>query len=180
MGCPETINTILAVMNCMKNTFINQLFTFLLLSYAVAGATYAHGDAKGPAKARQAVEEKAFGREGTAGKVTRTINVDMSDKLRFTPSVINVAHGETVRLAVKNSGKAMHELVLGTMAELREHAALMKRFPAMQHDDAHMAHVKPGATQTIIWQFTQAGEFYYGCLLPGHFEGGMVGKIVVK
>jgi uncharacterized cupredoxin-like copper-binding protein len=29
------------------------------------------------------------------------------------------------------------------------------------------------------WQFTRAGEFFYACLIPGHFEAGMVGKVTV-
>ncbi|MGH9576899.1 MAG: plastocyanin/azurin family copper-binding protein, partial [Terriglobales bacterium] len=28
-------------------------------------------------------------------------------------------------------------------------------------------------------QFTRPGEFHYGCLIPGHFEAGMVGKVRV-
>jgi uncharacterized cupredoxin-like copper-binding protein len=27
--------------------------------------------------------------------------------------------------------------------------------------------------------FSKAGEFFYGCLIPGHFEAGMAGTIVV-
>ena len=30
------------------------------------------------------------------------------------------------------------------------------------------------------WEFTKAGEFYYGCLMPGHFEAGMIGKVIVR
>ena len=50
----------------------------------------------------------------------------------------------------------------------------------MEHDEPNMAHVKPGATGEIVWQFTKAGEFQFACLIPGHFEAGMVGKVVVK
>ena len=39
-----------------------------------------------------------------------------------------------------------------------------------------MVHVKPGKQGRVVWQFTQPGEFQYGCLLPGHFEAGMVGR----
>jgi uncharacterized cupredoxin-like copper-binding protein len=31
----------------------------------------------------------------------------------------------------------------------------------------------------MVWQFTKAGEFYYACLIPGHIEAGMIGKIKV-
>ena len=36
------------------------------------------------------------------------------------------------------------------------------------------------ASGTVVWQFTRAGEFQFGCLVPGHFEAGMVGKVTVK
>ena len=73
----------------------------------------------------------------------------------------------------------MHEMVLGTMQELKEHAELMKKHPGMEHEEPHMAHVSAGKRETMVWQFNQPGEFYYGCLIPGHFEAGIVGKIIV-
>jgi uncharacterized cupredoxin-like copper-binding protein len=103
----------------------------------------------------------------------------MSDRMRFTPANMTVKQGETVRFRVKNNGKVLHEMVLGTMAQLKEHADLMKKHPGMEHDEPYMAHVAPGKTQTLVWQFTKHGEFYYGCLVPGHFEAGMLGKVVV-
>ena len=144
---------------------------------------WSHGDATHKSKtAKKAIslEEKPFGREGDPKKVSRTVNVDMSDKMRFFPDSLTVKRGETVRFVVKNSGKAMHEMVIGTLAELKEHAELMKKHPGMEHDEPYMAHVAPGKTERIVWQFTRAGEFYYGCLIPGHFEAGMVGKVIVK
>ena len=32
----------------------------------------------------------------------------------------------------------------------------------------------------LLWKFTKTGEFYFACLVPGHFEAGMHGKIVVS
>ena len=93
---------------------------------------------------------------------------------------MTVKRGETVKFVVSNSGKQLHEMVLGTIEELKEHAELMKRFPDMEHADANMAHVKPGAKGEIVWQFTKAGEYQFACLIPGHYEAGMVGKVVVK
>jgi uncharacterized cupredoxin-like copper-binding protein len=104
----------------------------------------------------------------------------MGDNMRFTPERIEVAQGETLRLTLTNTGKVMHELVIGTQKELTEHAALMKRFPNMEHEEPYMAHVAPGKTGEIIWTFNRPGEFDFACLLPGHFEAGMMGKIVVK
>lgn len=157
------------------------------LAFAVialtASAAFAHGDGhvtKKPAYDASKVEERAFGREGDPRKVTRTVKLDMTDAFRFTPADVTVKRGETVRFVVANSGKVLHEMVLGTTGELKEHAALMKKFPDMEHADANMAHVKPGAKGEIVWQFTKAGEYQFACLIPGHYEAGMVGKVVVK
>ncbi len=149
---------------------------------ALAQPALSHGDEKHEKKAARPIssEEKAFGREGDPKKVSRTVNVHMSDKMRFTPAELTIKRGETIRFHVKNAGQVMHEMVLGTMEELKEHSAMMQKHPGMEHDEPYMAHVAPGKTETMTWQFTKAGEFYYGCLVPGHFEAGMMGKVIVK
>jgi uncharacterized cupredoxin-like copper-binding protein len=154
----------------------------LAATLTLPSAAWGHGDdANKPStkKPAQAVEEQPFGRPGDPKKVTRTIQMDMSDAMRFAPTELRIRQGETVRFVIRNSGKVMHEMVLGTLAELKEHAELMKKHPGMEHDEPYMAHVASGKTDRIVWQFTQTGEFYYGCLIPGHFEAGMVGKINV-
>jgi len=67
----------------------------------------------------------------------------------------------------------------GTMANLEAHAELMKKHPGMEHDEPNMAHVAAKHEEALVWQFDKPGEFYYACLLPGHFEAGMVGKVIV-
>ena len=154
----------------------------LLLSFAFiwASVALAH-DPSHATKARKSMstEEHAFGREGDPRKVSRTVAIDMSDAMRYSPGTLQVKRGETIRFEVTNSGKMLHELVLGTMADLKAHAELMRKYPGMEHDEPHMLHVQPGRKQTLVWQFTKLGEFYYACLMPGHFEAGMVGKIIV-
>ncbi|ARN20842.1 cupredoxin domain-containing protein [Piscinibacter gummiphilus] len=126
------------------------------------------------------VEATDFGQEGDPAKVTRTLDVGMADTMRFTPAGIVVKRGETVRFVVRNDGQVLHEMVLGTKQAIADHAALMKKFPEMEHADANMAHVKPGQRGEIVWRFTKAGEFQFACLQPGHFEAGMVGKVTVR
>lgn len=149
-----------------------------------AGAAQAHGEAHHGTAPRAfdpaRVEATAFGQEGDPAKVVRTIRIAMGDNMRFVPASITVRRGETVRLRVANRGAVLHELVIGTPQELAEHAEMMRKFPGMEHDAPHMAHVKPGRSGDIVWQFTQPGEFQFACLIPGHFEAGMVGKVVVK
>lgn len=152
------------------------------LAFVMSGSALAHSEKPHGSKEKRTIstEEKSFGREGDPAKVTRTITVDMSDKMRFSPEVLEIKRGDIVRFEAKNSGRVMHEMVLGTMKELKEHAELMRKHPGMEHDEPYMAHVAAGKAETIVWQFTKAGEFYYGCLIPGHFEAGMIGKIVVR
>ena len=148
---------------------------------AIAGSALAHEGTTHPKKAAAPIstEEMAFGREGDPKKVSRTVNVGMSDKMRFTPSELTIKQGETIRFRVKNSGQVMHEMVLGTMEDLKEHAETMRKNPGMEHGDPYMAHVAPGKTESMVWHFTKPGEFHYGCLVPGHFEAGMIGRIRV-
>lgn len=146
-----------------------------------AGSVLAHEGATHSKKSAAAIstDETAFGREGDPRKVTRTVNVGTSDKMRFTPSELTIRQGETIRFRVTNSGQVMHEMVLGTIDDLKEHAEMMRKNPGMEHGDPYMAHVAPGKTETMVWQFTKPGEFHYGCLVPGHFEAGMIGRIRV-
>ena len=162
----------------MRTNFAMLLAASLL---AFGPSAFAHGEKPHAKKAGQPIstEETPFGREGDPKRATRTIDVGMSDKMRFTPAELNVRQGETVRFRVRNSGQVMHEMVLGTMDDLKKHAEMMKKHPGMEHDEPYMAHVAPGKTGTMTWQFTKAGEFYYGCLIPGHFEAGMIGKVKV-
>ena len=158
------------------------LVTVVALAIAAfAPAALSHGDATHAKESNRSIsaEETPLGREGDPRKVSRTIHIDMDDHLRFKPSAITVKRGETIRFRVKNSGRTIHEMVLGTMDDLKQHAALMRKHPGMEHDEPHMTHVAPGKTSTMVWQFTKAGEFHYGCLVPGHFEAGMLGKVTV-
>jgi uncharacterized cupredoxin-like copper-binding protein len=154
----------------------------LAVATIASGLAFAHGETQHPREAGKpslSAGQKSFGREGDPKKVSRTINIDMSDAMRFSPAALSVRRGETVRFIVRNSGSVMHEMVLGSMPELKAHAELMKKHPGMEHAETNMAHVAPGKSEQITWQFNRPGEFYYGCLIPGHFEAGMIGKISV-
>lgn len=143
----------------------------------------AHGDEAHPTPRRfdaGNVEATPFGQEGDPRRVTRTIQVGMTDQMRFTPSSLTVRRGETVKFVVRNDGRLLHEMVLGTPQALKEHAELMKKFPGMEHADPSIAHVKPGNSGEIVWEFTQPGQFEFACLQPGHFEAGMAGRILVQ
>ena len=188
-----------------KLTLVAAVASLCVLSFLPASASAHGGGHKKKAAAKPDhvnAEENDFGRVGNPKEVNRAIQVGMDDSMHFIvtasaqpdrmsdvrtgggahfpPGDIVVKRGETVHFVVRNNGKAMHEMVIGTMEQLREHAELMRRFPGMEHDEPYMAHVAPGNEGEIVWQFTRAGEFHYACLVPGHLEAGMIARIIVQ
>ena len=160
---------------------LKMTFTKLLVAcaFALAGeAAVAHGDA---ATAHGSGHDAtAFGRPANAAKASRAIGVTMSDDMRFTPASFTVRKGETVRFVVRNDGAVEPELVIGTDETLREHAREMREMPGMEHVDPNMVRVLPGAKGELTWTFDRAGRFAVGCLVPGHYEAGMKGTVVVR
>lgn len=156
----------------MKHTLRNSALAMLVAfsaAAALASGTHAGGHE----------ESDAIGKPGVASKARRTINVDMTDAMRFTPSDITVNQGETIRFVVKNSGRVKHELVLGTPNELKEHYAAMMKAPEMEHSDPNMVTLAPGKTGEVVWEFTKAGKVDFACLQPGHYDAGMKGIVTV-
>lgn len=151
------------------------------LSSAAALAAPGHGGGHGQGgHAAYDGHAAALGEPGDPKAGARVIKVNMTDNMRFNPATVTVARGETVKFIVRNSGQIRHEMTLGTMDELLAHAAVMEKNPEMEHDDPNAVTVEPGKTKVILWKFTKAGSFDYGCLVPGHMQGGMKGRIIVR
>jgi uncharacterized cupredoxin-like copper-binding protein len=161
----------------MKKT-LSALFLGLLPVFVLAAGS--HSGEHTMADMGHAATSSAVGKAGDPAKVSRTIAMSMDDNMRFTPSQVSVKAGETVRFFVKNSGKMAHEMVIGSMAELKSHAAMMLQMPGMKHAESNMITLQAGQRGGIVWQFDTAGEVDFACLLPGHMEAGMVGKVAVE
>ena len=124
------------------------------------------------------------GMEAAASEADREVEVDARDSLEFDPGTIEVKVGETITFVVTNSGKAVHEFVLGNETFQEEHEEEMSEGAHGEghggmEDGSNAVSVAPGATEEITWTFTDSGEVLYGCHEPGHYEGGMVGTIEV-
>lgn len=165
---------------------------FLLFSLAILSVTAA-------AFASGGHEERfSFGHPGQARQVDRVIPVKAGD-IFFDPKSVTVRAGETVKFVVTNTGKLVHEFVLGDQAEQAEHEREMRAMASMpmqgmdmgnghgmpmsgmqgMHHDPNGIRIEPGQTVSLIWTFTRPGRVEYGCHEPGHFAAGMVGKITV-
>jgi uncharacterized cupredoxin-like copper-binding protein len=142
----------------------------LLTVSSAASAAGAHGGGHG---------DSPIGKPGVASKVSRTIQVEMANGMRFKPAEIQVKKGETIRFVLKNADGVKHEFSLGTQQELLEHYEVMKKYPDMEHDEPNKISLAPGKRGEVIWQFTQAAAVDFACLHPGHFEAGMKGQVIV-
>jgi uncharacterized cupredoxin-like copper-binding protein len=119
------------------------------------------------------------GAPGDPRKPSRTIEIAMSE-MTYEPFKIEVKRGEQIRFVLRNIGTEDHEFMLATTAENLKHAEAMKKHPHMEHDDPNGARVAPKQTAEILWKFTKAGTFEYGCLIGNHREFGMTGHVTVK
>jgi uncharacterized cupredoxin-like copper-binding protein len=150
----------------------------LLTAARTASAHTDKPHAKKPTAVKK--EQKDWGIGGDAKDVKRTIDCKMLDTMRFRPDRVDAQLGETIRFTASNNGRVLHEFVIGTQQENAAHYELMKKFPNMEHDEPWMAHVAAGGKSEIVWKFNRPGEFQFACLIAGHYEAGMVGRIVVS
>lgn len=146
-----------------------------LMAWAAPGHE-GHGDHAG----HGAGHATTAGRPGDPAKVSRTVDVQMDDSMRFTPAQVEVRAGETIRFLVVNKGKLPHEMVIGSMKELDEHAEMMRKMPDMKHTEPNQVNLAPGKRGAIVWTFDKPGTFAFACLIPGHKEAGMVGQLSVQ
>ena len=156
------------------NAITGALALCLLAAPALADGKHAggHGD------------DHAMGRSGDAQDVTRTVEVAMLEPetggMAFTPGEMRFEAGETVRFVIRNEGEFDHEFTFNTEDEIVEHKALMERFPEMEHDEPNAVTLAPGETGEIVWTFSEAGSFEFACLIPGHYDLGMHGPLLVN
>ena len=142
----------------------------------------AHSDRHGH-DARAHARHFAAGEPGDPTKPSRVVEISMSEgpgTMSYTPAHIEVRKGEQIRFVLRNDGELRHELVLDSAAGNLEHKAAMAANPDMTHDEPNGRELDPKRTGELLWRFGTAGTFEYACLIPGHYEAGMRGVVVVK
>ncbi|SBP89139.1 MULTISPECIES: cupredoxin family protein [Thiomonas] len=126
-------------------------------------------------------DASSVGNPGQATDATKNVEITMDDSMRFTPDVIHVQPGQTIRFVLVNRGHLKHEMTIGSMAELKEHEKMMAAMPDMPDGaEPNMVAVPPGGKGELIWRFGKPGTVDFACTMPGHMEAGMVGKILVE
>jgi uncharacterized cupredoxin-like copper-binding protein len=162
---------------------MRQLLCLLALAAALSASAALAGPGHKPGQGHSHGEETAYGMPGDPKKPARIVQITMREadgKMLFVPDRIEVRRGEQIRFLLRNNGEVDHEFVVATLEENLKHLEEMKKNPDMEHDDPNAKRLAPKKTGEIIWRFTKAGEFDFSCLIPGHREAGMFGKVIVK
>lgn len=152
--------------------------TTVLAAALVSGSVFAAPGAPGHSH-----ESFSAGEPGDPKKPAQVILVTMREldgKMVFIPDRVEVKKGQQVRFMLRNSGELEHEFVLASTDDNLKHAEQMKKIPDMEHDDPNGKRLAPKKAAEIVWRFTKAGQFEFGCLIPGHREAGMTGIVIVK
>ena len=161
------------------------LFLFLIISHNVYAASM-----------------NMIGEKGDPKNIDRTIEIKMYDNY-YEPNLIKVKKGETIKFIVRNLGEMVHEYNIATkemhikhqpeMQKLVDHGILMvdkidkekmkkmsKMDHSLSHSHANSVMVEPKKTGEIVWKFSKNLTLEMACNIPGHYETGMVGQIIIK
>lgn len=120
-----------------------------------------------------------WGEPADAADADRVIEVRMLDELRFDPAEITVEAGETVTFRVVNDGRVLHDFTLGDQPTQDDHEAEMSGGMSGGHDEPNVITLEPGESGDTTWRFTSHPPILYGCHVPGHYDAGMVGTLVI-
>ena len=143
-----------------------------------------------------------IGEKGDPNSIDRTIKIKMYDNY-YEPDIINVKKGETIKFIVQNLGEMVHEYNIATkemhikhqpeMQKLVDHGILMvdkidkekmkkmsKMDHSLSHSHANSVMVEPKKTGEIVWKFSKNLTLEMACNIPGHYETGMIGQIIIK
>lgn len=78
----------------------------------------------------------------------------------FEPASVHMHEGEAVNIVLVNEGVLEHEIELDAF-------------------DFHV-HAEAGETVTAGFVPEETGDFEFACFVPGHYDAGMVGEVVVE
>ena len=123
------------------------------------------------------------GMPGHRSEVDLEIMISMQETddggMVFAPSGLLVEMGSTVRFLIENKSELTHEFILDMPDIIAIHKEIMAS-RTETHSAPNAVTLEPGQNGEIIWKFSDRGSVEFACLIPGHYESGMSGKITVK
>jgi len=123
----------------------------------------------------------ACGGDDDGGAGAQEVTVKMTPRLTFQPAEIRVEAGRPVRLTVDNGeSTSVHTFTVAEMPVmdvLSSSAAGGMGYAGTEYD-LHIA-LAGGGVGTLEFTPTQSGEYVFICIIPGHAQAGMTGKLIV-
>jgi azurin len=129
-----------------------------------------------------------------AAGAAKTFTVTGSDNMRFTPAVIRVKAGDTVKVTLK-SVSAMPKMAMAhnfVLLKAGVDPAAVATAGATARDTNYVspkskaqiiaASAMAGGGESVTVEFTApaVGKYTFICTFPAHFQGGMVGQLIVE
>ncbi len=114
---------------------------------------------------------------GSSSAPSTSINVTLTE-FSFTPNTFTVPAGAQITLTATNNGSGEHSFVIMKLGnDVKDHFTSADQANVYWEKDQ----IQPG--QTVTETFTAPstpGTYQVVCAVPGHFEAGMVAKLIVK
>ena len=73
-----------------------------------------------------------------------------------------------------------HEILLGDRIDHIKMKEMSKVDHSLGHKHANSVMLEPKESGEIIWKFSKDIALEMACNIPGHYESGMVGKIIIE
>jgi uncharacterized cupredoxin-like copper-binding protein len=109
---------------------------------------------------------------------TQTKDVVLTVKhSRFSTDELRVERGQRVRFVVRNTDPIDHELIVGSIDVQDGHEKGTEAHHAARDGEVSVPLLKEASTS---YTFDRAGTFFFGCHLPGHWDYGMRGRVIVS
>ena len=71
-----------------------------------------------------------------------------------------------------------HEILLADRIDKNKMKEMAKKDHAMAHQHANSLLLEPNEVGEIVWRFSTSAQLEVACNVPGHYETGMVAKII--
>jgi len=138
-------------------------------------------------------EEVAATPAGTPPAAAEVIQIKMGEMF-FHPDAIALKEGQPVQIELVNDGIVEHEFMVGREARPAPGGYAQDLFQGvdvqftgekakLEREEGHGTEVMVGPGGRGVITFTvpkgMAGEWEMGCFVPGHYEAGMKGKLIV-
>ena len=143
---------------------------------------------------------KMIGEEGNMSEVSKVIEVKMYDNY-YEPSQFKIKKNQTIKFIVYNYGELVHEfniatkemhfkhqpemmkmvvneIIVGGKIDKNKMKEMSKTDHSMSHSHSNSVLLEPNQSAELIWKFNNDASLEVACNIPGHYESGMVAKII--